>query len=131
MASTARPARRADCRLRPVTVCTTRLFPRWRAPGGGRVARMNALHQAIRDPQRRRLEADLAARVEVVFRKWPELSGFTVQAECPVLGHLVYGALIEIVRAEELVGALTRMLIELVDEEPEARALVVGRTFAR
>lgn len=92
---------------------------------------MNGLHQSLRDPQRRRIEADLAARVEVVFREWPELSGFTVQADAPVLEHLVYGALIDVTRAEALVSALTHMLFELLDEEPEAQALVQGRTFAR
>ena len=92
---------------------------------------MNALHQSIRDPLRRRLEADLVARVEVIFREWPELAGFTVQEECPVPGHVVYGALVEVTRAEALIGTLTRMLVDLVDEEPEAQGLVLGRTFAR
>ena len=93
--------------------------------------RMNALQQSLRDPQRRRLEADVAARVDVVFREYPELSGFTVQAEAPVLEHLVYGALVDVLRAETLIGTLTRMLEEMVDEEPAMRALLVGRTFAR
>jgi hypothetical protein len=92
---------------------------------------MNALHQAIRDPQRRRLEADLAARVELIFRKWPELSGFTVQEDAALPGHIVYGALVELTRAEALLSALTHLLFELVDEAPEAQALVRGRTFAR
>ncbi|MGE5616097.1 MAG: hypothetical protein ACM3X5_04205 [Bacillota bacterium] len=92
---------------------------------------MNALHPSVRDPRRRRLEADLADRVAHLFRRWPELSGFTVREESPVPGSLVYGHVPDLARAEALLGAVTRMLLELVEEEPDAPELVLGRTFAR
>ncbi|HZQ72171.1 MAG TPA: hypothetical protein VFB08_04580 [Burkholderiales bacterium] len=92
---------------------------------------MNALHPYVRDPRRRRLEADLAERIAHLFREWPELSGFTVQEESPLPGSLVYGRVPDVARAEALLAAVTQMLLDLVDEEPEAPELVLGRTFAR
>ena len=92
---------------------------------------MNAIHSSIRDPQRRRLEADLAARVAVLFREWPELAGFTVHEQSSAPASLViHGALGE-AQTDAVVGAVTQMMLELVDEEPEAPALLLGRTFAR
>ena len=92
---------------------------------------MNALHSSLRDPRHRRLEADLAARVRVLFRDWPELAGFTVQEESPVPMNLVQYLLLDEAHTDAMVSAVARMMRELVDEEPEAVALLLGRTFAR
>ena len=77
------------------------------------------------------LEANLAERVAEIFRGCPELSGFTVAAEMPVPGHMVYGSPVDLTYAELIVSAVTQTLAELVEEEPEASPLVLGRTFAR
>ena len=92
---------------------------------------MNALHSSLRDPQRRRLEADLAVRVEVLFRAWPELAGFTVQEESPIPANVVCHGALGDAQTEAMIGELTRMMLDLVDEEPEAPELLLGRTFAR
>ena len=92
---------------------------------------MNALRPSVRDLQRQRLEADVAARIAVLFREWPELAGFTVKEESPVPGNVVCDGPLGDAQADAMVGALTRMMLELVDEEPEAPALLLGRTFAR
>ena len=105
-----------------------------RAPGcggGAQWARMNALHPSIRDPQRLRLEADLAARVALLFREWPELVGFTVREESPVPASFVCQGALGEAQSDALAGAVTQMMLELVDEEPEAPELLLGRTFAR
>ena len=57
------------------------IFPSRARPGRGHIgSRMNTYP---------RLEADLAARVAVLFRDCPELSGFTVQEEMAVPASLV------------------------------------------
>jgi len=55
-------------------------------------------------------DIEVAAAVDKLFRRLPALMGFSVQQ---VLEH-------------ELVA-----LLDLVDEEPAARDLLIGRTFAR
>ena len=92
---------------------------------------MNALRPSVRDLQRQRLEADVAARIAVLFREWPELEGFAVKAESPVPAHVVFQGALGEAQLEAMIGELTRMMLELVDEEPEAPALLLGRTFAR
>ena len=101
------------------------------AAARGKVVRMNVSNSSTRDRRRRRLEADLAARVEAVFRDWPELAGFTVQEETPEPLSLVQYGPLDQAHADAMIGAVTRMMHELVDEEPEAPALLLGRTFAR
>jgi len=90
---------------------------------------MNAhLHD---DRNRLRLEAALAARLEILFRDCPALCGFTVEADLAVPGnvtcHLVDGN----GDADEILGEVAEMLLEVVEAEPEAIELLKGRTFAR
>jgi hypothetical protein len=92
---------------------------------------MNALLQGIGDPQRRRFEEDLSARLEVLFRRCPALCGFTVQDEAPMPAHLTCHPAQNTEQAEEMLGEVAQMLLELVEERPEGVLLLHGRTFAR
>jgi hypothetical protein len=77
-----------------------------------------------------RTEAHIHALVQNLFRRWPSLVGFCVQDN----GDLVIGDLeMQPWSAEthELVGEVAGALLEFVDEEPAAIALLRGRTFAR
>ena len=92
---------------------------------------MNALLQGIGDPQRRRFEEDLSARLAVLFRRCPALYGFTVQDAAPMPAHLTCYPAPDAEQAETLLGEVAQMLLELVDERPEGAELLHGRTFAR
>ena len=91
---------------------------------------MNAHLQEIRDPQRLRFEADLALRVGALFNRWPALCGFVVRdglTLTEVTCHPApYGE-----QADVLLGEIAGMLLEVVDEQPEAAGLLNSRTFAR
>jgi len=91
---------------------------------------MNALLQ-VQEGQRRRFEEDLAARLEVLFRRCPALCGFTVQEDEAAPGYLTCHPAQDQEGAEELLGEVTRMLSDLAEERPEGAPLLLGRTFAR
>ena len=91
---------------------------------------MNAHLQEIRDPQRLRFEADLAARVGTLFRRWPALCGFAVGNGLTLSDVTCYPAPYG-KQAEELLGEVAGMLLEVIDEQPEAAELLDSRTFAR
>jgi predicted metalloendopeptidase len=92
-----------------------------------------------------RLESDLAARMEMLFRRCPALHGFSVQqgssVSCERIAHALQGGLFlaDVAwhqplygdQAATLVEEISQELLELVDEQPEATALLRGRTFAR
>lgn len=92
-----------------------------------------------------RLESDLAARMELLFRRCTALHGFSVQQGPSVsrerIAHYLQGGLFladvawhEPLNGEQaamLVDEISQELLELVDEQPEATALLRGRTFAR
>lgn len=106
---------------------------------------MNTLQNRIRVGEELALEADLAARIDTLFRRCPTLCGFSVQdashvtrerAANHVEGDLfvadlachpaVDGEQFAIISEE-----VSHVLLELVNEEPEAAQLLLGRTFAR
>jgi len=103
---------------------------------------MNALP---RSAESMRLESDLAARLATMFQRCPALCGFSVQPGSSVTRervvvdlqedlHLADVVLHEPLNGEQaatLVGEISAALLELVDERPEATALLRGRTFAR
>ena len=108
---------------------------------------MNTLHSKALEVQRERLESDLCAHTEPLFRDWPMLRGFSVlegAAATPiderVAAHLA-GALFvadvacypELGEAQriELCGDIAAALAELLDEQPEALELLRGRTLVR
>jgi hypothetical protein len=91
-----------------------------------------------------RLESDLAARLETLFQRCPELHGFSVQPGASVtrervviglqedlyLADVVWHQALNGEQAATLVGEISQALLELVDEQPDAIALLRGRTFA-
>lgn len=91
------------------------------------------------------LEFDLATRLETLFRRCPALHGFTVQPASSIteeraviglqeglyLADVVWHQPLNREQAAALVGEISDALVELVDERPEASALLRGRTFAR
>jgi hypothetical protein len=95
--------------------------------------------------RRDRLAADVAARIEELFKRLPALRGFSVQPGARLTrdrsaGHLVSDLyLSDLVffpaQPEEQAAAqrdeISAELLELVDEEPEAAPMLRGRTFAR
>lgn len=106
---------------------------------------MKALQDRIWDAERHRLEADLDARLEMLFYCCPALCGFSVEErsipatdgeegaremELFVAGIDVYPSLGP-VESEKLVDQISLALAELLDESPEAVDLLAGRTFAR
>jgi hypothetical protein len=92
-----------------------------------------------------RLEADLTARIEALFRRCPALCGFSVQdasmvtrerAVNHVEGDLFVADLachpgIDREHFAMVCEEVSHALLELVDEQPEAAGLLAGRTFAR
>jgi hypothetical protein len=92
---------------------------------------MDTLLRGNEETLRSRLEADLAARLARLFQGCPRLWGFTVQEESPLPRSIVCYPAGDLDEAQLLMNAVAQMLFEIVDEEPEAAALLHGRTFAR
>jgi hypothetical protein len=92
-----------------------------------------------------RLESDLVARMDRLFQRCPALHGFSVQPRASVTRERVVQGLqddlylADVVahwplsgeQAETLVEEISQAIAELVEERPEASALLRGRTFAR
>jgi hypothetical protein len=92
-----------------------------------------------------RLESDLAARMQTLFQRCPALYGFSVQQASSVTRERVANGLqgdlfladvachqpLDGDQAATLVDEISQALLELVEEQPEATALLRGRTFAR
>lgn len=76
-------------------------------------------------------EAELQAVVASLFQRFPELLGFCVGEEKDELCL----ASVETFPAElapaELMGEIAAPLLDLLEEDPQARELMRGRTFAR
>lgn len=103
---------------------------------------MNALQNRT---ELSRLESDLAARMETLFRRCPALHGFSVQQGSGVgreriaqdlqagllLADVVWHQPLNGDQAATLVEEISQELLELVDERPEATVLLRGRTFVR
>ena len=77
------------------------------------------------------VETEITAVVDALFRRLPSLVGFSVQE---VQRELVL-ADVETdpwcAQPRELCGEIAATILELMDEEPAAREVLVGRTFAR
>lgn len=79
-------------------------------------------------------EAEIAAVVDKLFRRWPWLVGFSVQeARTPSPGLVVTDVETDPWSAElfPLHGEIADAMLGLAEDDPEARALLRGRTFAR
>jgi hypothetical protein len=106
---------------------------------------MNRLQDQVQALQLLRLEADLAGRMDTLFRRCPVLCGFSVQQGSSVnreravahlegdlfLADLASNIPLDGDQAAELCEVIADALLELMDEEPEAVELLPGRTFAR
>lgn len=89
------------------------------------------------------LEAQLAHVVAELFDRLPCLIGFSVEdlgatPEEPGIAQLERELMLANVETfprtadgEALIGEIAAPLLDLIDDEPEARALLPGRTFAR
>jgi hypothetical protein len=79
-------------------------------------------------------ETEVTAVVDAIFRRWPSLVGFSVQESQTFPADLVI-ADVETdpwpAQPRELEGEIAVALLDLMDEEPAARELLRGRTFAR
>ena len=80
--------------------------------------------------RRERVEAVIEGRIEALFSRVPELSGFSIQqdlqpAEVAVCSWPGY------VAGEDLYAEILTTLARLVEERVEAAELLCGRTFAR
>ena len=88
-------------------------------------------------------QSRLAAVVESLFRRWPSLVGFSVQEagtlsgehSAQVLGReLVLTDVATspwLAHTQELCGEIALAMLNLIDDEPATRELVLGRTFTR
>lgn len=107
---------------------------------------MDTLQDRVqKERQRLRLEADLAASIETLFRRLPSLYGFSVQESSQVtreravdrlnadlyLADLACNPALDEEHCAELCEVVSHTLLELVDERPEIAELLPGRTFAR
>lgn len=89
------------------------------------------------------IESQLEAVVAQLFDEWPALVGFSVEAlEAPPREAAETQLERELVLANvetfpwtgysrNLLGEIAVPLLELIEEEPQARDLLRGRTFAR
>ncbi len=84
----------------------------------------------------------LARVVDSLFRRWPSLVGFSVQEARTLSGDRAQRLERELVltdvatnpwlaHTQELCGEIAVAMLNLIDDEPATRELVLGRTFAR
>jgi hypothetical protein len=106
---------------------------------------MKAGQDRIGRKREQRAEVDLKATVDALFRRWPALCGFSVADARALTDDRVSGQLEgELCLADlgvypslggaqpgELLGEIAVALLDLLDERPEARDLLRGRTFTR
>lgn len=94
---------------------------------------MKTQTQASLDPRLRSAGRDLAAQLDLLFGRRPDLCGFSVHGDAeelfvsdvgisPRLGAEQFG---------EIFQDIAATLSELLEERPEAGELLRGRTFAR
>jgi hypothetical protein len=70
----------------------------------------------------------LQEMLEGLFRRMPELRGFAVRPDRPLPWHLTCHPQHD---EQAALDEIAQTLLELVEERPEAAALLRGRTFAR
>lgn len=80
-----------------------------------------------------KFHAELQATVSALFRRYPELHGFTVQdfEGRLVLAHVGVDPFVGEGASERVRGEVAETLLEFIDERPEALELLRDRTFAR
>lgn len=73
---------------------------------------------------------ELETLVGALFRYYPALYGFTVTGDL-VIADVELNPWAACDPPELMLGSITRTLLELMDECPETRDMLRGRTFAR
>jgi hypothetical protein len=81
------------------------------------------------DAQRKRIEALVARHLRKLFELVPALAGFRLQDDFMVADLVVFGW--ADAAGLRLEGIVMRSLVDLAERNPEAVALMRGRTFAR
>lgn len=76
-------------------------------------------------------ETELQAVVATLFQRFPELVGFSVREETEDLCLAGVETFPSVPEPAFLMDEIAAPLLELLDEDPEARELLSGRTFAR
>ena len=106
---------------------------------------MKALHDRSQNVQDPSVVADIAARVAVIFEQYPMLCGFSLLERSTLtrdramvqlqdelcLADVSVSTWPGFHVTQEFYEQIAYMLLELMDEEPEASELLPGRTFAR
>ena len=106
---------------------------------------MKALDDGMQNLQRQSVAADLEARVAAIFEQYPMLCGFSVQERSTLTGDRAIfqlrGSLcladVSVSTwtgfrvAQEFYNQIAHMLLDLIDEHPEAFDFLPDRTFAR
>lgn len=79
------------------------------------------------------MEADLEAVTSAIFRRCPTLCGFAVRGELSALfvTEVSVFPLRDLEAPEEVRSEIVSSLVALIDEFPEAGALLRERSFAR
>ncbi|HKC53521.1 MAG TPA: hypothetical protein VKC33_02605 [Burkholderiales bacterium] len=80
--------------------------------------------------RRERVGAVIEGRIGALFRRVPELSGFSIQWDLQPAEVAVY-SWPGYVAGEDLYTEIVTTLADLVEERAEAAELLRGRTFAR
>jgi hypothetical protein len=80
--------------------------------------------------RRERVEAVIEGRIGALFRRVPELSGFSIQWDLQPAEIAIY-SWPGYVAGEDLYTEILTTLADLVEERTEAVELLRGRTFAR
>jgi hypothetical protein len=75
------------------------------------------------------VDEHLQEMLEALFRRCPELQGFAVRPDRPLPWHLACHPSEQ--GEQAVLGEIARMLLDVIDERPEAAELLRGRTFAR
>jgi hypothetical protein len=80
-----------------------------------------------------KFHAELQATLSALFRRYPELHGFTVQdlEGSLVLADIGVDPFVGEGVSERVRGIVAEALLEFIDERPEALELLRDRTFAR
>jgi len=94
---------------------------------------MKTLEHRVQERQHSRLAADLETATSAIFRRCPTLCGFAVRADpsALVVVEVSVFPLSGLGAPEEVRSEIAATLIPLLDEFPEAGALLRGRSFAR
>ena len=94
---------------------------------------MKTQEHRLQEQRHGRLAADLEAATNAIFRRCPTLCGFAVRAEMEAIfvTEVSVFPLSGLAAPEEIHGEIAGALIALIDEFPEAGALLRGRSFAR